>query len=84
MALYGLNPTPETKNPMNPVVSLDVPVIRTRIVYKDSVVGYGATYRSPDVLLAARRLPYSRLQPTVWACPDWEGALQRYSRDIWH
>ncbi|MCC7305093.1 MAG: alanine racemase [Alphaproteobacteria bacterium] len=45
MALYGLNPTPEAKNPMQPVVSLQVPVIRVRLVYKDAVVGYGATYK---------------------------------------
>lgn len=45
MALYGLNPTSETDNPMKPVITLEVPVIRTRIVYKDAVVGYGATYR---------------------------------------
>ena len=45
MALYGLNPTPEAANPMKPVVSLKVPIVRTRIVYKDASVGYGATYR---------------------------------------
>lgn len=45
MALYGLNPTPETANPMKPVVSLTAPVIRTRLVYKDAAVGYGATYK---------------------------------------
>lgn len=45
MALYGLNPTPETVNPMRAVVSLKLPVIRTRIVYAGAVVGYGATYR---------------------------------------
>lgn len=43
-ALYGLNPTPETANPMKPVVSLQAPVLRTRLVYKDASVGYGATY----------------------------------------
>ena len=45
MALYGLNPTPEAQNPMQPVVTLKVPIVRTRIVYKDASVGYGATYR---------------------------------------
>lgn len=45
MALYGLNPTPEAKNPMRPVVSLSLPVTRTRIVYPGAIVGYGATYR---------------------------------------
>ena len=45
MAIYGLNPTPDAPNPMRPVVSLQVPVIRTRIVYPGAVVGYSATYR---------------------------------------
>lgn len=45
MALYGLNPTPETDSPMRPVVSLELPVIRTRIVQAGASVGYGATYR---------------------------------------
>lgn len=45
MALYGLNPVPEQENPMQPVVSLNVPVIRTRLVYKDARIGYNATYR---------------------------------------
>jgi alanine racemase len=44
MALYGLNPTPEVKNPMKPVVSLNVPVIRVRLIYKGASVGYGATW----------------------------------------
>jgi len=44
MALYGLNPTPEVKNPMRAVVSLNVPVIRVRLIYKGASVGYGATW----------------------------------------
>lgn len=43
-ALYGVNPTPETKNPMKNVVSLKVPIIRTRHVFKNAKVGYGADY----------------------------------------
>lgn len=57
MALYGLNPTPEKTNPMKKVVSLSVPIVRIRIVYKDACVGYGATYRfekdSPIATVAA-------------------------------
>ena len=45
MALYGLNPTPETTNPMEPVVRLEASVVRVRLVYKDASVGYNATYR---------------------------------------
>ncbi len=43
-ALYGLNPTPETKNPVQPVVSLSLPVMRVRLVYKGASVGYGSTH----------------------------------------
>ena len=45
MALYGLNPTPEAQNPMQPVISLKAPIIRTRIVYKGAYTGYGATHQ---------------------------------------
>lgn len=44
-ALYGLNPTLQKENPMRRVVSLDIPVIRCRLVYKDAHIGYGATFR---------------------------------------
>lgn len=44
MALYGLNPTPDKDNPMRSVVSLSVPILRRRLVYKGAHVGYGATY----------------------------------------
>lgn len=45
MALWGLNPTPEIKNPMQPVASLTAPVVRVRLVYKGATVGYNATYK---------------------------------------
>jgi alanine racemase len=44
MALWGLNPTPEEKNPMRPVVSLQAPIVRLRLVYKGAGVGYNTTY----------------------------------------
>jgi alanine racemase len=44
MALYGLNPTPALPNPMQPVVALSAPILRTRLVYKGAHVGYRATY----------------------------------------
>lgn len=40
--LYGGNPTPEMKNPMTPVVRLDVPVIQVRRVKKGESIGYSA------------------------------------------
>ena len=43
-ALYGINPVPGRENPMRPVVSLSVPIIRTRHVFKGASVGYGGTY----------------------------------------
>lgn len=43
-ALYGGNPTPETDNPMKPVVTLDVPVLQTRAVKKGESIGYSATH----------------------------------------
>src|SRR5690606_12132417 len=59
-ALYGLNPTPGKENPMQPVVALEVPVIRTRIVYKGAAVGYGATYKfAKDTPLATISAGYA-------------------------
>lgn len=43
-ALYGLNPTPSQKNPMQNVIQLDVPVLQTRVVAQDGFVGYAATH----------------------------------------
>lgn len=44
MALYGLNPTPETTNPMRPVVALDVTILQTRTARAGETCGYNATY----------------------------------------
>lgn len=40
--LYGGNPTPETANPMEAVVRLDIPVIQVRRVKAGESIGYGA------------------------------------------
>jgi len=45
MALYGLNPAPETANPMQPVARLDARILQVRDVSKGETVGYSATYR---------------------------------------
>lgn len=45
MALYGLNPTPEAPNPMQPVLKLDAPVLQIREAKAGEVCGYNATYR---------------------------------------
>ena len=44
MALYGANPTPESANPMHPVVELKGRIIQVRPVNKGESVGYGATF----------------------------------------
>lgn len=45
LALYGGNPTPETQNPMRPVVQLYVPVLQIHEVKKGETAGYNETYR---------------------------------------
>ena len=43
-ALYGVNPTPEADNPMQPVVEVKARVVQVRNVPKGETVGYGATW----------------------------------------
>ncbi len=43
-ALYGGNPVPEGKNPVEPVVSLKARVLQTRIVKKSRAAGYGESH----------------------------------------
>jgi alanine racemase len=43
-ALYGVNPTPEADNPMQPVVELKARIVQTRSIDKGESVGYGATW----------------------------------------
>jgi alanine racemase len=43
-ALYGVNPTPEADNPMQPVVDLKARIVRMRTVEKGESVGYGGTW----------------------------------------
>jgi alanine racemase len=60
MALYGLNPVPHESNPMQPVVSLHVPVLQTRLVKKGDVVGYSATYTfTQDTPMATVAMGYA-------------------------
>jgi alanine racemase len=46
-ALYGLNPTPGAANPMEGVVTLDVPVLQVRAIAAGETVGYGASWAAP-------------------------------------
>ncbi|PZW42278.1 alanine racemase [Humitalea rosea] len=43
-ALYGLNPTPGQPNPMQPVVTLEAPILQIRQVRTGESVGYGAAW----------------------------------------
>ncbi|WP_024519875.1 alanine racemase [Bradyrhizobium sp. Tv2a-2] len=43
-ALYGINPTPEADNPMQPVVDLKARIIQIRNVERGETVGYGGTW----------------------------------------
>lgn len=47
VALYGVNPTPGRRNPMQPVVTLSAPVLQVHEVETGSTVGYNAAYRVP-------------------------------------
>lgn len=47
MALYGLNPTPEKANPMQPVVTLETRLLQVKPARANDTVGYGATYTIP-------------------------------------
>eukprot|EP01035_Chromulina_nebulosa_P041234 gene41234-55767_t len=43
-ALYGVNPTPEADNPMQPVVDLKARIVQVRDIDRGDTVGYGATW----------------------------------------
>jgi alanine racemase len=45
-ALYGINPTPEQPNPMQPVVSLRARVLAVRAIPVGAAVGYNAIWRA--------------------------------------
>jgi alanine racemase len=43
-ALYGVNPTPEADNPMQPVVDLKARIVQNRTIERGEGVGYGGTW----------------------------------------
>jgi alanine racemase len=43
-ALYGVNPTPEADNPMQPVVDLKARIVQLRNIERGEAVGYGGTW----------------------------------------
>lgn len=52
-ALYGINPTPGRKNPMQPVIKLEAKVIQTRQIYAGAGVGYGHIFHASGPLRTA-------------------------------
>lgn len=46
-ALYGINPSPGSANPMLPVVSLSLPIMQVRTLGAPAAIGYGATVSLP-------------------------------------
>ena len=55
-ALYGINPTPGSKNPMRPVVRLSARVLQVRDVRAGETVGYNATWTASPSPLGPRRI----------------------------
>jgi alanine racemase len=49
IALYGVNPTPGKRNPMRPVLQLQVHVLQIRSVRKGETVGYDAAWTARHV-----------------------------------
>lgn len=45
IASYGGNPTPETANPMKPVVALEARILQIRHIEAGDTIGYSATHR---------------------------------------
>ena len=43
-ALYGVNPTPEADNPMQPVVEVKARIVQLRTIERGETVGYGGTW----------------------------------------
>jgi alanine racemase len=67
VALYGVNPTPDQRNPMIPVVRLSAKIIQVRRVDQASAVGYGATVLAPDgAKLATVSIGYADGLPRSW------------------
>jgi alanine racemase len=53
LALYGANPTPYRKNPMQPVIDLTARIVQIRSVPRGEAVGYGAAWTERRVALVA-------------------------------
>jgi alanine racemase len=47
-ALYGINPVPNSSNPMLPVLRLSLPVMQVRTLNAPAVIGYGSGVSLPE------------------------------------
>jgi len=47
-ALYGINPIPDTLNPMLPVVGLSLPIVQVRTLEASEGIGYGGSAILPE------------------------------------
>ncbi|HEY0894150.1 MAG TPA: alanine racemase [Cellvibrio sp.] len=47
-ALYGINPIPNTPNPMLPVVRLSLPIVQVRTLEAEAAIGYGSSVTLPE------------------------------------
>jgi alanine racemase len=74
-ALFGVNPTPQRANPMQPVVRLSAPILQVRHVPKGGTVGYGAAWTAKRASrVAIVGLGYADGYHRVAGAPDTKGA----------
>lgn len=91
IALYGGNPLqPGRPNPMQPVVTLEAPVLQVHEIDEQGTVGYGATYPIwPGMRIATLGLGYAdgfpraaAGQATVWIAGQEAPLAGRISMDL--
>jgi alanine racemase len=71
IALYGSNPTPDSPNPMRPVITLQGRIIDVRRVPRGGTVGYGATWTAAkDKRVAIVSLGYGDGYPLAASASD--------------
>ncbi len=67
-ALWGLNPTPGSANPMARVVGIAAPILQIRAIPAGATVGYGGTWAAPrPARIATAALGYADGLPRAFA-----------------
>ena len=70
-ALFGVNPTPGHRNPMQPVIELQARVVQVRNVPKGETIGYGATWTAKHATrLAVVAVGYADGYPRAASATD--------------